>query len=184
MSSAPVTIGFEKMDYFDRQVAWSGERVPRSMAIWACNTRRSLLKAFPPGERAFCRMLDKLRFRLPPDAKYVLHYRRQKEFHVTAEFVFFGDFYFKVPKLLVEIDGSGHDTTLAIERDKWRSSLIAAKRVTTVRFTDTDIADRSWREIQHDFIISVMACCGRRDRTILNNAIMSVSKLGMTSRVQ
>jgi len=97
-------------------VSKSGEVIASKFLGWIRSTQTKLLKAFPTGERAFCRIIDKMKSRLPKRYKTRLWYTRQKRFLVAPSVVFFGDFYFRNMRLLVEIDGSSHLGEIAKEK--------------------------------------------------------------------
>lgn len=82
-------------------------------------------------------------------------YTRQKHFLVTPEIVFFGDFYFKNMKLLVEIDGDSHTGKQAKDKDEWRSKLITAWKVRTIRFTNDEVLNGDFRDVEFKFITEV-----------------------------
>ena len=129
-----------------------GEELSESKHAWIIRNQNRLLKAFPPAERAFCRILDKMVSRLP-HWKNRLRYTRQKCFKVAPEILFFGDFYFRSLRLLVEIDGTSHLGPQAREKDAWRSRLLTAFRDTAVfRLANTDVLMGDFRAIEQRFI--------------------------------
>lgn len=142
-------------DWLDSQVAWSGEEISRRKLRWAIANRKKLKKQFTRGEQAFCRIIDKMKSRLPVKARKYLWYSRQQPWQINSEIVFFGDFYFKTFKLLIEIDGASHASESAKERDRWREQLLAAHAIRTVRFHDNELLDGDFRAIELRFIHAV-----------------------------
>ncbi len=139
--------------------AKSGEPVSQKFLDWIQSTQKKLLRAFPPGERAFCRILDKMRSRMPRRCHRRLFYTRQKYFMVADGIVFFGDFYFCNARLLVEIDGASHSGPSAAERDRWREELISAWKVGTVRLDNDRVTSGDFREVESWFIDSIADAC-------------------------
>jgi hypothetical protein len=159
-------------DFLDKFIAWSKEPVSRAKAVWITRNRQRLLKAFPPGERAFCRIIDKFQSRLTPSGKTVLHYHRQKPFVVTPEFVFYGDFYFKAFKYLVEIDGDTHIGRAAKSKDTWRSEMLSSHGIVVKRFTNEEVVGRNFREIEKDFLDGIFSLPGHaRLKVTLHKAV-------------
>lgn len=133
-------------------------------------TRNKLLKMFPKAEQAFCRVIDKMVNRLPKKWKKILWYTRQKWFVVSPHVVFFGDFYFRNLRLLIEIDGPSHLKKHTDEMDLWRSKLISIFRNNrTLRFTNAEILEGDFREVETKFVEG----CGRSD---LSEAYLKMKK--------
>ncbi len=145
-----------KLEYKKNNPPWriakSGETISERFLTWIQNQRKMLLKSFPPGERAFCRIIDKLLSRLPDKWRRRLHYNRQKYFIVAEGIVFFGDFYFSDLHLLVELDGHTHTGKQAKENDEWRTRLITLWKSKVVRLTNDQALSQDFREIELWFI--------------------------------
>jgi len=137
-------------------LAKTGEPITQAFSDWIAQTQRKLLKAFPPAERAFCRIVDKMRSRLPRCCASPLQYTRQKYFKVAPSVVFFGDFYFRNARLLVEIDGPSHSGGMAKEKDRWRSELITAWKVTTSRLTNDAVLNGDFRDIERWLVSEIL----------------------------
>ena len=137
----------------------TGEVISERFREWVNETKRKLLKAFPLGERAFCRIIDKLRSRLPRRWGTRLWYTRQKHFIVAPSVVFFGDFYFRNLRLLIEVDGGSHVGEAVKEKDEWQSKLITCWRAKTVRITNSQVIDRDFREVESWFLDRAFECC-------------------------
>ena len=144
------------IQWLEKNPSKTGEQISERMMLWIYANQRKLLKAFPEGERAFCRVIDKMMSRMPPRWKMRLRYTRQKWFIVAPEVVFFGDFYFRNLRLLIEIDGSHHMGPSAQEKDFWRSKLISAFRDTKVaRISNCQILEGDMRETEQWLIDQV-----------------------------
>jgi very-short-patch-repair endonuclease len=137
-------------------IAKSGEEITPAFMAWIQMNKRRLSKVFPAGERNFCRIIDKMKSRLPKRWATRLHYTRQKHFLVAPHVVFFGDFYFGNLRLLVELDGSHHSAPAAAEKDEWRSRLISAWRARTIRLTNDRVSGSDFREVEAWFIDEVV----------------------------
>lgn len=142
-------------EWIEVQRAWSGETLAPRKVAWATKNRDRLKRQFTPGEQAFCRIIDKMKSRLDSRAVKYLWYHREKPWHINSEIVFYGDFYFKAFKLLVEIDGDSHSGPAAKERDRWREQLIAVHRIETLRFTNEDVLSGDFRDVEQKFIESI-----------------------------
>lgn len=149
-------------EWADANPTKTGEPPTERMCRWIAETQKKLLKAFPKGERAFCRIIDLMKSKLPRRWMGRLHYTRQKVFMVASEVVFFGDFYFKNVRLLVEIDGATHLGDEAREKDAWRASLVSLFRRTTVlRFTNDQVLHGDFRLVEQTFIEAASASLPR-----------------------
>ncbi len=142
----------------------TGEETPLSKMQWIASNKQRLLKAFPKGEQSFCRIIDKMISRLGQIRKQWkrrLWYTRQKHFLIDPEVFFFGDFYFRNARVLVEIDGAGHTGKNDREKDAWRTKLISTFRDTTViRFTNGEVIDGDFRLVEATFVNAVAAKIG------------------------
>jgi very-short-patch-repair endonuclease len=160
------------MGWLDSQRAWSGEILTRHQIQHILNNQKALRSKRTPAETAFQKMIDKLHYHLPIKAKRILRYTREKLFAITAEQYFFGDFYFKTFKLLVEIDGGQHRQHMGRERDRWRTNLLSAHGITVIRFRNEEIEAWPWQEVQRRFLDAVFAVPGcSRTKTTLRNAL-------------
>src|SRR6202021_272738 len=126
----------------------TGEVVSRQMLAWINATHKKLKKSFPPGEQAFCRIVDKILSRMPKEWKKRFWYTRQKHYLVAPEIVFFGDFHFGNLHMLVEIDGSSHTGPIAQENDLWRSRMIELWKVKVARITNSQVVDGDFRGVE------------------------------------
>lgn len=142
-------------------ISKSGEVISEKFIKWIASTKKKLIKSFPKAERLFCRIVDKMTARLRKKWRRGLHYTRQKYFIVSDGIVFFGDFYFRNFKLLVEIDGASHRGDDAKEKDAWRTKLIEAWKVTVVRITNTELETIDFRHIE-DWLINQLYQAGNR----------------------
>jgi len=124
--------------FFQRVRAWDGEFLSESRAAWAYRNRDRLLRAFPKSERAFDDVLEGIRSRASYKDWRILTYKRQKMFFVSAEAIFYADFYFKHLKLVIEIDGMQHHTEKGLDRDKWRTKLLSLHGIAVAR-ADNDM---------------------------------------------
>lgn len=136
----------------------SNEPGSQKMLAWIATNQKRLRKAFPPGERAFCRIIDKLKSKLGDQWKLRLCYNRQKHFWVTPEIVFFGDFYFSNLRLLIEIDGASHAGRAAKEKDEWRTKLISSWKVRTHRLHNDEVVHGDFRQIEGWFVDRAREC--------------------------
>lgn len=129
-------------------ISKSGEAVSGKFLAWVAATKKSLAKSFPKAEQQFCRIVDGLKSRMSPGAAKRLHYTRQKHFIVADKVVFFGDFYFRNLRLLVEIDGASHAGPVAAEKDRWRTSLIEMWKVDVVRIDNDTVLHGDFIDIE------------------------------------
>lgn len=144
------------VEWADSNPTKTGEPPAQRMMQWVNQTQKKLLAAFPKGEQAFCRIFHKMKSRLPKRWESRLRYTRQKTFLVAPEIVFFGDFYFRNARLLVEIDGNSHAGETARVKDEWRTKLVQLFRHTTVlRFTNDQVISGDFRHIEKTFVNAI-----------------------------
>lgn len=156
-------------------ISKTGEVIEQKFLNWVSKTQQKLKKAFPIPERAFCRILDKMLHRLGNKWKRRLHYTRQKYFIVSPGVVFFGDFYFRNARLLIEIDGYEHTTSLGKDKDEWRTKLISAWKVTTARIKNDDVINKDFREVEQWFVNQVVNQ-GKTSRIQLASAYVKMKR--------
>jgi hypothetical protein len=98
------------------------------------------LRAPTAGELAFMRLMS-------PLYKYTkITYVKQPIFYITEGISFRSDFIFRKYKLLVEIDGSSHNTTK--EEDEWRDRVLyELAKMKTLRFTNEDVV-KDWKDVR------------------------------------
>lgn len=161
-------------DWLDTRNTWSKERLSRRHAIWIETTKKRLKRAYPPAERRFCVIVDKMKFRLPERAKKLLWYQRQKQFLVSPEFVYFGDFYFRALKSLVEIDGSSH---VGNNNDAIRTHLLSSHNIRVVRFDNADVLHGDFWDVEEKLIRELCDQSGRgRSKRIVRQSYWKMRK--------
>ena len=149
------------LEWLEANPSKTGEVLTENKMRWIQMNQQRLRKAFPRPEQAFCRIIDKLKSRMPQWRKRLV-YNRQKWFIVSPEFVFFGDFYFSNMHMLVEIDGQEHQGNK--EWDGWRTKMIGLFRckVKVVRITNDAAMNSDFRLVERWFASEVvkMKGCG------------------------
>lgn len=124
--------------WIESRQCWSGETIPAPRMEWSLMNQKRLLKAQTNAEKYFGKWFSGLAGK----GKSVFRFTKQKPFHVTPEFLFYIDFYFKRFKLAVELDGAHHLTTMGKAQDEVRTKLLSAKGIRVIRFqNDTVLAD-------------------------------------------
>lgn len=158
--------------WIESQKCWSGEAIPARRMEWAQMNQKRLLKVQTKAERYFGKSMSGV----VRDGRSILRFIKQKPFHVTPEFLFYVDFYFKRFKLAVEVDGATHRSPMGLAQDQVRTTLLSAHRIRVLRFPNEEVLDDIAR-VSHAIIREVYKIGSKSDHNRIRTELSRVANL-------